>query len=255
MPACPGRKRPGEAWRCRRRSDNRIFRGAIPHRGHLNFSIPIDSFQNRPQHHHQRDAHVLHRDTGKKCQSARWDCVASECAEQLFPFASTEFRAPTARPISASKGRTIIYGSAKAAPQRSDASIRAARHSRNSRCRPQAPRRSASTSGMTAICGSRKRKPTRSAASRPSGTLNEFDVPTANAGPDAMGVGPDGNIWFSETDAGSDRPHHAGRNDHRIQNRHIPRQQAAVDRGARRRALVQRGRRQPGRPHHHRRRK
>jgi len=34
------------------------------------------------------------------------------------------------------------------------------------------------------------------------GALSEFAVPTANAGPDGIALGPDGNVWFSETEAG-----------------------------------------------------
>ncbi len=84
----------------------------------------------------------------------------------------------------------------------------------------------------------------------PRGEITEFPLPTPNAGPDAMQLGPDGNLWFSETEAsqiGRITPDGA---DHRIQGRDYAALQAALHRGARRRALVQRGRRQPDRPHH-----
>ena len=124
------------------------------------------------------------------------------------------------------------------------------RASPNSTCRPRTPCRSASPSAATATTGSARRAPTRSAASRRSGEVTEFPLPTPNAGPDGILNGPDGNVWFSETEVEPDRPHHAGRQDHRIQGRHHARLEAAVVLGARRRAVVQRGLRQPDRPHH-----
>ena len=45
-----------------------------------------------------------------------------------------------------------------------------------------------------------KEPPARSAASRRRVEVTEFPLPTPNAGPDAMQLGPDGNIWFSETE-------------------------------------------------------
>ncbi len=36
----------------------------------------------------------------------------------------------------------------------------------------------------------------------PAGTITEFVVPTAASAPNGIVVGPDGNLWFAETDAG-----------------------------------------------------
>ena len=88
----------------------------------------------------------------------------------------------------------------------------------------------------------------------PAGALAEFPVPTANAGPDGIALGTGRQCLVFRNRSEPDRPHHAGRRHHRIQDRHNAGQQAAVDRGARWRAVVQRSRRQPGRPHHRRRR-
>ena len=95
---------------------------------------------------------------------------------------------------------------------------------------------------------------TRSAASRRRARSPNLPCRPPNAGPDGIALGPDGNVWFSETDVSQ-----IGRitPDGRItefKSGISPGSQAAVDRGARRRALVQRGGRQPRRPHHGRRR-
>jgi streptogramin lyase len=39
----------------------------------------------------------------------------------------------------------------------------------------------------------------------PSGTIVEFPVPTANAGPFAITLGPDGNLWFTESNTGTNK--------------------------------------------------
>lgn len=75
------------------------------------------------------------------------------------------------------------------------------------------------------------------------GVIAEFPLPTAKAGPDGIVLGPDGNVWFSESDA--DR---IGRltPDGRIAELGTgmnARKPAALHRGARRRAVVQRSRR------------
>ncbi len=41
------------------------------------------------------------------------------------------------------------------------------------------------------------------AAASANGVVTEFPVPTANAGPYALTAGPDGNVWFTEHDAGA----------------------------------------------------
>ena len=82
-----------------------------------------------------------------------------------------------------------------------------------------------------------------------SGAIAEFAVPTANAGPDGIVLGPDGNIWFSEGEA--DRIARVTP-DGRITEFGAgitPGSRPALHRRARWRALVQRSRRQPRRPH------
>ena len=54
----------------------------------------------------------------------------------------------------------------------------------------------------TATCGSAPRRQTRSGVWSMKGEVALFPVPTPNAGPDGTLVGPDGNVWFSESDAG-----------------------------------------------------
>ncbi len=39
----------------------------------------------------------------------------------------------------------------------------------------------------------------------PSGTIVEYAIPTANAGPFALTLGPDGNIWFTESNTGTNK--------------------------------------------------
>ncbi len=109
---------------------------------------------------------------------------------------------PVLFPALPSRGRIAVSGSAKAARQRSAASIPTAARSPSSRLPTSLRHRSASPPAATAICGSPKRPPTRSAASRPPPPppLPEFALPTPNAGPDGIILGPDGNVWFSESE-------------------------------------------------------
>jgi len=37
----------------------------------------------------------------------------------------------------------------------------------------------------------------------PAGAITEYDIPTANSGPIAITTGPDGNLWFTENNAGA----------------------------------------------------
>ena len=72
---------------------------------------------------------------------------------------------------------------------------------RNRRVRyPHARRPSPAPSrwAATAISGSASSKAARSAASRPTGMITEFPIPTPDSGPRALSAGPDGNVWFSE---------------------------------------------------------
>ena len=43
------------------------------------------------------------------------------------------------------------------------------------------------------------------------GVITEFPIPTAGSGPVGIAAGPDGNLWFTEYHAGTDRPDHDGR--------------------------------------------
>jgi virginiamycin B lyase len=58
------------------------------------------------------------------------------------------------------------------------------------------------------------------------GEITEFLIPSPYAGPDGIALGPDGNVWFSESEI-------------RIRRGHFVRLAPAVDRGTRRRAVVQ----------------
>ena len=166
-----------------------------------------------------------------------------------------EHRIPSAGsgPYICVEGPTAACGSARAAPERSAGSIRRPAPSRNSRCPIPRRRRSASPSAPTAISGSAQKAANKIGRITLKGEIAEFPLPTPKAGPDGMILGPDGNVWFSETEVSQIGRITPQGDDHRIQGRHLARRAAAVDHGARRRALVQRSRRQPHRPHHHRR--
>ena len=57
----------------------------------------------------------------------------------------------------------------------------------------------------------------------PHGAITRIRAADPNAGPDGIALGPDGNIWFSETDVSQIGRITAGRQDHRIQDRHLAR--------------------------------
>ncbi len=42
----------------------------------------------------------------------------------------------------------------------------------------------------------------RHASTPQTGTIREFPIPTKNAQPDGIAVGPDGRVWFAEVGAG-----------------------------------------------------
>ena len=85
----------------------------------------------------------------------------------------------------------------------------------------------------------------------PQGKVTEFKLPTPNAGPDGILLGTRRQRVVLRNRREPDRPHHAGRHNHRVQGRPHAGLQAAVVLRARRRAVVQRGRRQQDRPHRH----
>ncbi len=87
----------------------------------------------------------------------------------------------------------------------------------------------------------------------PRGAIAEFALP-AGAGPDGMILGPDGNVWFSESDANRIAKITPDGRITEYGDGISPGAKPLVDRGARRRAVVFRSRRQPHRPHHDRRR-
>ena len=112
--------------------------------------------------------------------------------------ASTKFRRRTASPTSPSKGPMEICGSVKAALRKSAVSIRMPARSASSRSLPPTACRSASLPAATAISGSPRSKAIASVASPWTAPSPSLQLPTAEAGPDGIVLGPDGNIWFSE---------------------------------------------------------
>ena len=82
------------------------------------------------------------------------------------------------------------------------------------------PRRSASSSAPTAISGSRKRSAGKIGRITPQGQITEFPLPTPNAGPDAMHARARRQHLVLRNRSEPDRPHHAGRQGHRVQGRH-----------------------------------
>ena len=54
---------------------------------------------------------------------------------------------------------------------------------------------------------------------RPQASVTEFHLPHANSRPYTIVTGPDGNLWFTESDRGVDRAHHSERDDHGVPDR------------------------------------
>ena len=69
--------------------------------------------------------------------------------------------------------------------------------------------------GPTATSGSPIRARPRSAGSPRAGRSRSFNL-LRRAHPIGIAAGPDGNLWFSDRAAARDRPHHHGRDDHRV---------------------------------------
>ena len=88
--------------------------------------------------------------------------------------------------------------------------------SRSSRCRCSSTTRTASWRDPTAISGSARRTSTRSGASRRRARSPSFRSPSTAAQIGAITAGPDGNLWFIQSNPSADRPHHAGGHDHDV---------------------------------------
>ena len=58
---------------------------------------------------------------------------------------------------------------------------------------------------LAACTGGTSGTPTPVATRPPSGTIVEYPIPTANAGPFAIVQGPDGNMWFTESNTGTNK--------------------------------------------------
>ena len=81
-------------------------------------------------------------------------------------------------------------------------------------------------------------------------TFKEFDLPTANATPIGIVVGPDGASLVRREDRRQDRPHHAAGPDHRIPAADAERRSRRHAARPGRQHLVLRNRSEPDRPHH-----
>ena len=133
-------------------------------------------------------------------------------------------------------------GSAKAEPQKSAASIRAAPRLRSLPCQRRTPHRIGIDLGADGNLWFAQKRANKIGRISTDGILTEFAVPTENAGPDAIARRPPQCIAFGNG-RGSDWTHHTGRQDLGIQGRSFHRrQQTALDCRARRRALVRRAR-------------